>query len=166
MKEIDPNLRRPGEPAPALDLPAPAPVPDPEWIDLIGIPYSRTHDCNWLAAFMANRFGLFCPEVKTPDDRREWNATFVQVLTEHYRGIDGPVAGALMVHELRDFHKKIHWHASTVLPGCKKFITTREEIGVHTVLLTDRAWRIYFRGYYWPVCDRPESGKRSEESEA
>lgn len=115
--------------------------------DLIGQPYTKHHDCNWLAATCAKRARRGYPdELDTPEDPETWPEMFRSVLAEHYRKVEVPNVGDLAIFAI-PVHDKIGWHCGTVIkPGW--MITTRQTVGVHLARLTSPLWAMCLKGYY------------------
>ena len=115
--------------------------------DLIGMPYTKQHDCNWLTAIMAERYNRGFPEgLETPEDPEDWPDMFRKILMDHYRKVETPTEGDIAIFEI-PVGKKTGWHCGTVIkPGW--MITTRQTVGVHLTRLNSILWKICLEGYY------------------
>ena len=116
--------------------------------DLIGTPYTKEHDCNWLAATVAERMGQKFPEnLETPDDQDTWAEKFRTILANHYRKIKEPFDGCIAIFAVPYLNGKIGWHCGTVIkPGW--MITTRESASVHICRINSPLWRVSLKGFY------------------
>jgi len=126
--------------------------------DLIGRPYIRDQDCNWLMAEVARRLGTYYPDLVTPPDPADWPAMFAQSLATYARACDC-VPGCIAIFRFIDDHEKEHWHCGTVLaaaahqPTAHRLITTIAALGVHVIPMTEsnrkwRIWELHCTGYY------------------
>lgn len=116
--------------------------------DLIGKPYTKEHDCNWLAREIAHRMGLNFPEVKTPDDKNDWNKCIQNTIIKYYEKTKDIKPGYALIFRFFDRFHREEWHIGTVLPEGKSFITTREGLGVHVIELTNRVFITHLMGIY------------------
>ena len=116
--------------------------------DLIGKPYTKEHDCNWLAAIVALRAGKGFPkDLVTPEDEAMWAQKFRDVLAKHYTKVTVPKEGDLAIFEVPYPRGGTGWHCGTIVkPGV--MVTTRESVGVHLAKLTSVMWRVCIKGYY------------------
>ena len=116
--------------------------------DLIGMPYTKEHDCNWLAAVVSKRAEQGFPEgLETPEDQTEWADKFRDTLANHYRRIKSPTEGCLAVFEVPYLNGKMEWHCGVVTrPGW--MITTRKGVGVHLCRINTPVWQVSLKGFY------------------
>jgi hypothetical protein len=115
--------------------------------DLIGHPYTKEHDCNWLHCTVAQRAGKAVDLPETPDSKEDWPEFYRDVIAKHYRKVESPKEGDLAVFEVPDKNHKMQWHCGTITrPGW--MITTRQTVGVHLARLNAALWRVCFKGYY------------------
>jgi len=54
-----------------------------DYSDMIGMPYTTEHDCNWVVAEVFRRFGQFYPDVETPEDPAERDEAFQQAFIKY-----------------------------------------------------------------------------------
>ena len=114
--------------------------------DLIGMPYTKEHDCNWLASVATKRAGVNYHNVETPESKDDWPKQFRKVLLEHYKKTKTPKEGDLVVFAIPD-GKETGWHCGVVTrPGW--MVTTRGTVGVHLARLNNPLWQVTVRGFY------------------
>ena len=129
--------------------------------DLIGKPYTKEHDCNWLASTVTHRLGTQFPDVVTPPTDEERAKCFQENIFRYSTKIEKPSPGCIAIfkvpkkepdHEGGDGQVRYVWHCGIILDN-KRMITTTEKLGVHIVNMwidysTWRAWRMWLQGYY------------------
>ena len=116
--------------------------------DLIGMPYTKEHDCKWLASVCSLRAGRKFPEdLVTPEDDTTWAQKFKEVLAKHYIRVDEPTEGTLAIFAIPCPGGKVSWHCGIVTrPGW--MITTKESLGVYLTRLSSVMWKVSLKGYY------------------
>ena len=122
-----------------------------QFSDLIGLPYTRDHDCNWLAAEIFSRFGLSFPEIVTPKDSSEWEDLFNRSLIESFEPTPHIIPCTLLTFCFPE-ENRLGWHVGTMLDK-QRMITTTARMGVHIINRTPKSpyesiWWAYFRGSY------------------
>jgi len=122
-----------------------------QYSDLIGLPYTREHDCNWLAAEVFSRFGQEFPEIVTPKDSSEWEGLFTKSITEYFESTPH-IRPCTMLTFCFPEGERLGWHIGVMIDD-DKMITTTARMGVHLIHRNPKnayesIWWAYYRGSY------------------
>ncbi len=126
-----------------------------DYSDLIGIPYTREYDCNWLGAEIFSRFSAFYPHIEIPEDSAEWADTFQQAFIKYGEPVADILPCTIMTF---CFHSPLQvgglagiaWHMGVMVTR-QRMITTTYKMGVHIINRTPQSpleglWWAHFRG--------------------
>jgi len=142
------------------------------YADLIGQPYTKEHDCNWLVAEIFRRAGQFYPHVQTPEDPDQWSETFQQAFLKYGRPTTDIAPCTIMTfcfsepRRLAPEPSKLEWHMGVMVTRFK-MLTTTQKMGVHIINRTPQSpleglWWAHFRGAWRvkPEYQQPESSNQ------
>ncbi len=128
---------------------------EPKYTDLVGAPFcyrgkskEQGFDCWTLAREIQLRRGKHMPDYAYSDDAPE--PTFLQQLIasgtdEFGEQLNAPEPWCIVFFSL--YHGTVS-HIGTVLPDCRRFIHTTENVNVTIERLDSPTWARRIRGYY------------------
>jgi len=126
-----------------------------DYSDMIGMPYTREHDCNWVVAEVFRRFGRFYPDVQTPEDSTDWAEVFQQSFIKYGKCVVDITPCTVMTFCFREPGEKgggfrLAWHMGVMVTR-QKMITSTAKMGIHIINRTPQSpleglWWAHFRG--------------------
>jgi len=122
--------------------------------DLIGRPYKAggrgpaDYDCWGLCMSIAEKTGGRLPDLDIPQDNDTRAELVNRQQAGHFKRLDVPAAGCLVLFRIIDDAGAIKWHVGTVLPDAHHFIHTTEKMGVNIAALDRQPWKLFVEGFY------------------